>query len=100
MVSANISLCLHQHCTIAFVMWGCQGPYHYETVSGFVCEAFGFIPRTGESTKVVLRRADVEEGSERRDGETDQQEERRDKFQKFRLEVKYCIFLWTDQSHT
>ncbi|CAM6019057.1 unnamed protein product [Sphagnum balticum] len=64
-----------------------EGPYHYETVSGFVCEAFGFIPRTGESTKVVLRRADVEEGSERRDGETDQQEERRDKFQKFRLEI-------------
>lgn len=25
MVSANISLCLHQHCTKAFVMWGLPG---------------------------------------------------------------------------
>lgn len=52
-----------------------------------MCEAFGYIPRTGESTKVVLRKADAEEGSDRRDGEGDHQEDRRDKFQKYRLEV-------------
>ncbi|KAL0443293.1 UNVERIFIED_CONTAM: DUF21 domain-containing protein, chloroplastic [Sesamum latifolium] len=31
--------------------------HQYETVSGFVCEAFGYIPRTGETIKVVLERA-------------------------------------------
>jgi len=64
-----------------------EGSHHYETVSGFVCEAFGYIPRTGESTKVVLRKADFEEG-ERRDGDGEhQQEDRRDKFQKYRLDI-------------
>ena len=68
-------------------MLSLQGSHHYETVSGFVCEAFGYIPRTGESTKVVLRKADFEEG-ERRDGDGEhQQEDRRDKFQKYRLDV-------------
>lgn len=68
-----------------------EGSNHYETVSGFVCEAFGYIPRTGESTKITLRKADAEE--ERRDGEHqgEHQEERREKekekFQKYRLEI-------------
>ncbi|XP_022936626.1 putative DUF21 domain-containing protein At3g13070, chloroplastic isoform X1 [Cucurbita moschata] len=35
--------------------------HQYETVSGFVCEAFGYIPRTGESVKVVLEKEDDEE---------------------------------------
>lgn len=30
-------------------------------MSGFVCEAFGYIPRTGESVKVVLEKEDEEE---------------------------------------
>ncbi|XP_019175592.1 PREDICTED: DUF21 domain-containing protein At1g55930, chloroplastic-like [Ipomoea nil] len=30
--------------------------HQYETVSSFVCEAFGYIPRTGESIKVILVR--------------------------------------------
>ena len=30
-------------------------------MSGFVCEAFGYIPRTGESVKVVLEKEDDEE---------------------------------------
>ncbi|XP_023525513.1 putative DUF21 domain-containing protein At3g13070, chloroplastic [Cucurbita pepo subsp. pepo] len=34
--------------------------HQYETVSGFVCEAFGYIPRTGESVKVVLEKEDEE----------------------------------------
>ncbi|GAA0146133.1 hypothetical protein LIER_06159 [Lithospermum erythrorhizon] len=33
----------------------------YETVSGFVCEAFGYIPRTGETIKVVLEKENREE---------------------------------------
>lgn len=63
-----------------------KGPYHYETVSGFVCEAFGYIPRTGESIKVLMRNAE-EEGSERREGESENPEDRKEKFQKYRLEV-------------
>lgn len=59
-----------------------------------MCEAFGYIPRTGESTKITLRKADAEEG-ERRDGEhqVEHQEDRwekekeKEKFQKYRLEV-------------
>ncbi|GMJ11549.1 hypothetical protein like AT1G55930 [Hibiscus trionum] len=35
--------------------------HQYETVSGFVCEAFGYIPRTGESIKVVLEKGDEED---------------------------------------
>ncbi|CAK9308683.1 unnamed protein product [Citrullus colocynthis] len=35
--------------------------HQYETVSGFVCEAFGYIPRTGESVKVILEKEDDEE---------------------------------------
>lgn len=30
-------------------------------MSGFVCEAFGYIPRTGETVKVVLEKEDEEE---------------------------------------
>ncbi|XP_024368050.1 DUF21 domain-containing protein At1g55930, chloroplastic isoform X4 [Physcomitrium patens] len=69
-----------------------EGSHRYETVSGFVCEAFGYIPRTGESTKITLRNADAEEG-EWRDGENqgehheDRREKEREKFQKYRLEI-------------
>ncbi|KAL2629259.1 hypothetical protein R1flu_013945 [Riccia fluitans] len=63
-----------------------EGPYRYETVSGFVCEAFGYIPRTGESIHVALRKADIEDNQDRRDGEGDFQE-KREKTQKYRLEI-------------
>lgn len=63
-----------------------EGPYHYETVSGFVCEAFGYIPRTGESIKVILRNAE-DEGSDRREGDSENSEDRKEKFQKYRLEI-------------
>ncbi|XP_051129138.1 putative DUF21 domain-containing protein At3g13070, chloroplastic isoform X2 [Andrographis paniculata] len=53
----------------------------YETVSGFVCEAFGYIPRTGETIKVVLERANREEH-----GESDHQDET-EKTQIFKLEI-------------
>ncbi|KAG9137270.1 hypothetical protein Leryth_014907 [Lithospermum erythrorhizon] len=35
--------------------------HQYETVSGFICEAFGYIPRTGETIKVVLEKENPEE---------------------------------------
>ncbi|XP_024381705.1 uncharacterized protein [Physcomitrium patens] len=69
-----------------------EGSHRYETVSGFVCEAFGYIPRTGESTKITLWKADADEG-ERRDGDNqgehhdDRREKEKEKFQKYRLEI-------------
>ncbi|CAM8891389.1 unnamed protein product [Rhodiola kirilowii] len=38
--------------------------HQYETVSGFICESFGYIPRTGEVTKVILEKANREENDE------------------------------------
>nr|XP_043620822.1 putative DUF21 domain-containing protein At3g13070, chloroplastic [Erigeron canadensis] len=42
--------------------------HQYETVSGFICEAFGYIPRTGESIKVFLKKAkeDDDDNDERK----------------------------------
>ncbi|CAI7758685.1 unnamed protein product [Closterium sp. NIES-53] len=36
----------------------------YETVSGFVCEAFGYIPRTGDTKIIRLQRKESEEEEE------------------------------------
>ncbi|KAJ0103684.1 hypothetical protein Patl1_03999 [Pistacia atlantica] len=41
--------------------------HQYEMVSGFICEAFGYIPRTGESTKVILYKENQEENEEHDD---------------------------------
>lgn len=61
--------------------------HQYETVSGFICEAFGYIPRTGESIKVVLEKANEEEDSqEYLDGESNRKE-RKQKFQNYKLEI-------------
>ncbi|KAJ9153888.1 hypothetical protein P3X46_027276 [Hevea brasiliensis] len=43
----------------------------YETVSGFVCEAFGYIPRTGESIKVILEKGNQEEDDEQTEGKSE-----------------------------
>ncbi|CAL0307357.1 unnamed protein product [Lupinus luteus] len=48
--------------------------HQYETVSGFVCEAFGYIPRTGECIKVVLEREEEEEDDESKAVHQDQKE--------------------------
>ncbi|KAE9614745.1 hypothetical protein Lal_00036109 [Lupinus albus] len=48
--------------------------HQYETVSGFVCEAFGYIPRTGECIKVVLEREEEEEDDESNAVHQDQKE--------------------------
>lgn len=66
----------------AHLLW--QG-HQYETVSGFVCEAFGYIPRTGESIKVVLEKDSQEEDNEY--NETDSERRETKKSQIFKLEV-------------
>ncbi|KAL1212991.1 DUF21 domain-containing protein [Cardamine amara subsp. amara] len=48
----------------------------YETVSGFVCEAFGYIPKTGESVKVVLEKESWEEDGEEEEGKQERQEQK------------------------
>ncbi|RVX14620.1 DUF21 domain-containing protein, chloroplastic [Vitis vinifera] len=62
--------------------------HQYETVSGFICEVFGYIPRTGESIKVVLE--NQEENEEYTEQESDRQEQK-EKQHIFKLEVG-CIF--------
>ncbi|KAI3769557.1 hypothetical protein L6452_00666 [Arctium lappa] len=59
--------------------------HQYETVSGFICEAFGYIPRTGESIKVVLKKANEEDGDGSKQ-ETDNHVEK-DRCQTFKLEI-------------
>ncbi|KAL9258246.1 DUF21 domain-containing protein [Drosera capensis] len=60
--------------------------HQYETVSGFICEAFGYIPRTGESIKVVLEKANEEDSPEYHEDEPNRKE-RRQKFQNYKLEI-------------
>jgi len=62
--------------------------HHYETVSGFVCEAFGCIPRTGETIKVMLEKANREESNEY-DTEDSRHNHEEEKYQAYKLEV--CI---------
>ncbi|KAK9734928.1 hypothetical protein RND81_04G171900 [Saponaria officinalis] len=60
--------------------------HQYETVSGFICEAFGYIPRTGESMKVVLERDNQEEDDEYTESESERRENK-EKVQMFKLEI-------------
>lgn len=60
--------------------------HHYETVSGFVCESFGCIPRTGESIKVVLEKAKRED-SNGYDGEDSHHNCEDEKYQVYKLEI-------------
>lgn len=64
---------------------GKQG-IQYETVSGFVCEAFGYIPKTGESVKVVLEKESWEEDGDEEEGKQERQEPK-EKNQIYRVEV-------------
>lgn len=50
--------------------------HQYETVSGSVCEAFGYIPRTGETMKVVLERANREDHGDYNGVESERQDEK------------------------
>ncbi|EXB67418.1 DUF21 domain-containing protein [Morus notabilis] len=58
--------------------------HQYETVSGFICEAFGYIPRTGETIKVVLEKENEEEEDE--ESKSDHQDQK-EKHQIFKLEI-------------
>ncbi|ERN18343.1 putative DUF21 domain-containing protein At3g13070, chloroplastic isoform X2 [Amborella trichopoda] len=60
--------------------------HQYETVSGFICEAFGCIPRTGETIKLILEKADTKENNEYPDQENDRQGHQ-EKNQTFKLEI-------------
>ncbi|RZC89869.1 hypothetical protein C5167_035864 [Papaver somniferum] len=60
--------------------------HQYETVSGFVCEAFGYIPRTGENIEVVLEKADLEENNEYTEVEAERQQPK-EKHLIFKLEI-------------
>ncbi|XP_050217239.1 putative DUF21 domain-containing protein At3g13070, chloroplastic [Mercurialis annua] len=60
--------------------------HQYETVSGFICEAFGYIPRTGESIKFILEKENQEEDDEQNEGKSDRQDQN-DKNQIYKLEV-------------
>jgi CBS domain containing-hemolysin-like protein len=61
--------------------------HQYETVSGFVCESFGYIPEEGAKMLVILEKDYSEEiedeGSERQDD--------REKPQAYELEVTVTI---------
>lgn len=57
--------------------------HQYETVSGFVCAAFGYIPRTGEFIKVVLEREDEDDNNEA----SAEQQDQKEKNQIFKLEI-------------
>lgn len=72
--------------TFTYMLQGHQ----YETVSGFICEAFGYIPRTGESIKVVLEKENEEENDESKSDNQDPKE----KHQIFKLEVSFEIFCY------
>lgn len=63
--------------------------HQYETVSGFVCEAFGYIPRTGETIRVVLERENDEDHEEYDGGESERTErtDQNAKNQIFKLEI-------------
>ncbi|KAK9151314.1 hypothetical protein Syun_009623 [Stephania yunnanensis] len=58
----------------------------YETVSGFVCEAFGYIPRKGENIEIKLEKENREENDEYNDAEASNEHEK-EKHQLFRLEI-------------
>lgn len=64
--------------------------HQYETVSGFICETFGYIPKTGESINVVLEKAKREESSDYNEEESERHDEK-NTHQAFKLEVLILI---------
>lgn len=74
----------------SFSLYCFQG-HQYETVSGFVCEAFGYIPRTGEGIKVVVEKENQEENDEDTENGSDRQDSK-EKHQIYKLEVLFGFF--------
>ncbi|KAJ8485434.1 hypothetical protein OPV22_017919 [Ensete ventricosum] len=60
--------------------------HQYETVSGFICEVFGYIPEEGAKIVVVLEKANREENSEYRNKESDSPS-RNERHQKYEIEI-------------
>ncbi|KAG8658337.1 putative DUF21 domain-containing protein At3g13070, chloroplastic [Manihot esculenta] len=60
--------------------------HQYETVSGFVCEAFGYIPRTGESIKVILEKENQEDDDEQAEAKSERQDQN-EKHHVYKLEI-------------
>jgi CBS domain containing-hemolysin-like protein len=61
--------------------------HQYETVSGFICEAFGYIPRTGETIKVVLEKANLEEPHEYTVSPESDRQDKKERNHIFKLEI-------------
>lgn len=61
--------------------------HQYETVSGFICESFGYIPEEGGKIVVVLEKANEEDNNDYSDGNSDRQDEK-EKHQAFELEIR------------
>ncbi|MQL88356.1 hypothetical protein Taro_020914 [Colocasia esculenta] len=60
--------------------------HQYETVSGFICEAYGYIPKESDKIRVVLEKVNTEEDNEYVNKESDHQDER-ETHQTFELEI-------------
>lgn len=64
--------------------------HQYETVSGFICESFGYIPEEGQKTLVVLEKVNHEDNEEYNESESDHHDEKekeKEKFQTFEIEI-------------
>ncbi|GLT40080.1 hypothetical protein SLA2020_142380 [Shorea laevis] len=60
--------------------------HQYETVSGFVCKVFGYIPRAGESIKVVLKR-DNRDDDDKHDEDGSNHQDLKERHQIYRLKI-------------
>ncbi|XP_074578255.1 DUF21 domain-containing protein At1g55930, chloroplastic-like isoform X2 [Curcuma longa] len=60
--------------------------HQYETVSGFICEVFGYIPEEGGKIAMVLEKASPEENSGYKNAESDSSLEN-EKHQKYEIEI-------------
>ena len=95
----NISFGKYYRLTMFVYFCGKQG-IQYETVSGFVCEAFGYIPKTRESVKVVLEKENWEEDGEEEEGNKQEKQEQKEKHQIYRVEVlSGLIILVVQEKH-
>lgn len=60
-------------------------------MSGFICEAFGYIPRTGESIKVVVEKENQDEDNENSEAGSDRQN-LKEKHLIYKIEVRFGLF--------
>nr|AAT81753.1 transporter associated domain containing protein [Oryza sativa Japonica Group] len=64
--------------------------HQYETVSGFVCESFGYIPEEGGKMLVILEKDNREENDEYKEEGSDNQDDK-ERTQAYELEVSGTI---------